>query len=146
VTGDGRGQIVTTSGRQSQAWVGVFHADGSEVGRFLAHPDFQGGLYLGVQGPLGRPLVLTDPAVRAVEGARAEVLVAVSDPDHAEAVRDVAATVFWGDRTSSLARVTALADGRIGILGYHRYRHAGVYSLAVGATGSLHRYTFATGE
>jgi hypothetical protein len=145
VLGDGRGEIVTTSGRVSPALVGVFLADGSPVGSFLAHPDFQGGLFLGVQGPVGRPLALTSPSLQGVEGSAAGLVVPFTAPP-GESPADVAATVSWGDGTTSTAQIASLAGpGHLAVFTRHRYRRAGTYEVSVGVDDSFHRYDYATG-
>jgi len=51
--------------------------------------------------------------------------------DAPEPARDYAATIAWGDGTTSAARVVARGDGFVEVGGTHLYQSAGAYPLSV---------------
>jgi len=146
VLGDGQTEIVTTAGRESAATVYIFRPDGTRVGWWTANNGFRGGEYVAVQEPLGPALqAVTTPVVRGVEGNRARLVVTLTDPARAEVATDYAATVSWGDHTSSTAQIADKPDGIVGIVAAHPYRRPGSYVVQVTVADRLHRSLVATG-
>lgn len=119
----------------------LFAPNGSSLGSFWANQQFQGGLYVGTQEPLGRPLGVAAPSASGVEGHSLSLRLPVTDPDGLDTVDDVAATILWDDHTTGRARVVAPTV----LAASHRYRTAGTYAISVRVVDRLHRLRIVSG-
>jgi hypothetical protein len=142
VLGNGLPVLFTASGRVAPATVDLFGQHGAQLGSFLVNGQFQGGLYVGAQQPLGRPLAISQPSASGFEGRTVSLSLPVTDPDGLDAADDLAATIAWGDHKSSRARVVGSSAV---ILGSHRYRTAGTYTVSVRVVDRLHRIRIVSG-
>jgi FG-GAP-like repeat len=131
VDGDGTGEIVTTPGRVSPAVVRTFRENGVQIGSFLQHAEFQGGLFVAVPAPLGPRLRLDVSNVHGVEGRDARLVTTFVDPRGGAAPEKFAATVVWGDGSASTESVAALGGGRYRIDATNTYLKYGRYRIAV---------------
>jgi hypothetical protein len=123
----GVGQIITAAGRVAPASVDVWFAGGGRSGSFSANDRFQGGLFVGAQEPLGRPLSVAQPDVTGVEGKGSKLYLGVSDPDAVDTADDLAATVSWVPGSSWVAAV--LPPGLV--TSSHVFTRAGVHRVDV---------------
>ena len=126
VLSPGVGQVVTAAGRVAPASVDVWGSDGSRAGSFMANDRFEGGLFVGAQEPLGRPLSVEPPVVSGMEGRTAFLDSLVTDPDSVDSADDIAATVSWGPGSSIPALVSppglVTANHVFAVAGFHVVR------------------------
>jgi hypothetical protein len=131
VNGDGTGEIVTAPGRVAPVVVRTFRGNGIETGSFLAHPEFEGGLFVAVPAPLGPRLRLDVRDVRGIEGRQTRLVASFLDPRGGAAPEKFAATVVWGDGSDSAETVSALGNGRYRIDATKSYLQYGRYRISV---------------
>jgi hypothetical protein len=144
VDGDGKAEIVTAPGYGRPVDVNTFAADGTLVSSFRAHPDFQGGLFVALQQPLGPPLRASGQPISTSEGALTEVVATVDDPGGDESADALAATIYLGDGTSSAGTISRDGRGRYTVVGFVRYARAGHYAMTVRIVDQSRRAANAT--
>jgi hypothetical protein len=132
VNGDGVAEIVTGPGRVRPVDVEIFDGKGHQMGGFLAHPQFQGGIFVAVPAPLGpRFAGLSVASLRGREGRPLRFAASFVDPRGGATPEQFAASVSWGDATTSRARVSALGGGKYAIAATHVYSRFGRYPVSI---------------
>jgi FG-GAP-like repeat len=134
VNGDGTQEIVTAPGRFAPVVVRTFRGNGVETGSFLAHPEFEAGLFVAVPAPLGPRLRLDVRDVRGTEGRQARLVASFLDPRGGAAAVKFGARVVWGDGSVSTEVVSALGNGRYRIDATKSYLEYGRYGISVRIT------------
>jgi hypothetical protein len=132
VNGDGMAEIVTGPGRVRPVDVKIFTGTGMQTGVFRANDEFQGGIYVAVPAPLGPRLTSVALApLKGKEGHQLRLVGTFLDPSGGAAPEKFAASVSWGDGSSSNGIVAALGAGRYGITATNRYLDVGQYKITV---------------
>jgi hypothetical protein len=102
------------------------------VSLFRANPDFEGGLFVAVRGPLGPSLEARGVELRSTEGQTTTAAVATfSDPAGDALAEDYSVTISWGDGTATQGDVSPLGGGRLVVSARKAYRIARRYGITV---------------
>jgi FG-GAP-like repeat/FG-GAP repeat len=139
--GDGRAEIVASSGFGGYALVHVFDRSLVEKRSFSAYDWAGAGVNLATAAPIGLPIAADARTVRLKTRKRAKVVVA-RFRDAGQGGR-LTAWIAWGDGTSTAGTVLVRSAHVYDVRGTKRYTRPGRYSITVTLTDSAGRTSIA---
>ncbi len=131
VDGDGKAEIVTGPASGRAVDVETFTSDGNELASFRANPDFQGGIFVALQAPLGPKLQGAALPAEGVEGSPVTIEARTVDPGGHAPATDFGATIRLGDGRVIDGAVTESGTGVYVVRGSTVYARPGTYHAVV---------------
>jgi FG-GAP-like repeat len=146
--GDGRDEIVVSSGWGGDGVVRTYNGRLDQIGSFGAYPYPGWGMNVAVQTRAGLPIAADARTVRLKARRRVRVIVARFHDAGGDRTprRDFRASIDWGDGTSWNGVVLARGGGVYDVRSLKRYARAGRYQLTVTFTDRAGRSSIARGK
>jgi FG-GAP repeat len=146
--GDGRDEIVVSSGWGGDGVVRTYNGRLDQIGSFGAYPYPGWGMNVAVQTRAGLPIAADARTVRLKARRRVRVIVAGFHDAGGDRTprRDFRASIDWGDGTSWNGVVLARGGGVYDVRSLKRYARAGRYQLTVTFTDRAGRSSIARGK
>jgi hypothetical protein len=144
VDGDGRDEMVVSSGWGGDGVVRILDVRGRQIGSFSPYPYPGWGMNVAVAARVGLPIVAEGRTLRLVAGRRTRVIVArFRDASGQGASGGVRASINWGDGTAWNGGVRAREGGVFDVRSSKRYARPGRYALRVELTVGTRRSSIA---
>ena len=145
IDGDGRDEIVISSGWGGDGVVRIFNRSLEQIGSFAPLPDPGWGWNVAVRTRAGLPIAAQPRTVRFVARKRMRAIVArFRDADLGNSA--FRASIDWGDGTSWNGVVLGRGNGIFDVRSLKRYGRPGRYALTVTLTDTRGRSSIARGR